>query len=302
VPLVVYGPRVIDRPGRIDRQVGLIDFGPTILGAAGIDIPPEFEGASLLPHLSSRFELPQEQLRPSGLPFSCLVSEAVAHRPEKKAFRCPPWKLIYDPFFGAAELYNLERDPGETENVIEVEAGIASDLTDILLTSLETYYPGGWCVAWRNPRGKGTIRGKIELNSAMIEVVGHHLYPAFDPGLDSLVTSSDRTRLTFRSMLERRWEGVEVRMPSRQRVKIDVEVSGSRGLETLVGLNPREITFPVTLNPEEAEVGRDRLHSLFRQDKADIVVFWIDPGSQPMARDEKQEELRRKLKAIGYID
>jgi len=176
VPLVVYGPLVIDETGRIDRQVGLIDFGPTILAAAGIEIPPEFEGASLLPYLSSRFELPQEQLRPSGLPFSCLVSEAVAHRPEKKALRCPPWKLIYDPVFGAQELYNLERDPGETENVIELEAGIASDLTDILLTSLQTYYPGGWCIAWRNPEAKGSITGKIELNSAMIEVVGHNLY------------------------------------------------------------------------------------------------------------------------------
>ncbi|MFH1313388.1 MAG: sulfatase [Candidatus Eisenbacteria bacterium] len=302
VPLVIYGPRVVDETGRIDQQVGLIDFGPTILSAAGIEIPPEFEGASLLPHLSSRFKTQQEQLRPSGLPFSCLVSEAIAHRPEKKALRCPPWKLIYDPFFGARELYNLERDPGETENIIEVEAEVASDLTDILLTSLQTYYSGGWCIAWRNPEGKGTIRGNLELNSAMIEVVGHNLYPAFDPAVDSLTISHDRTRLSFGSMLEKRWEGVEVRMPSRQRATIDIVISGSGGFETLVGQTPRELTFPATLNPESAEVGRDQLHTLFRQDKADLVIFWIDPGSQPMARDEKQEELRRKLKAIGYID
>jgi len=103
-------------------------------------------------------------------------------------------------------------------------------------------------------------------------------------------------------MLEKRWEAVEVRMPSRQRAKIDIAVSGTRGFVTLVGQSTREITFPVTLNPETAEVSRDQLHNIFRQDKADLAIFWIDPGSEPMARDEKQEELRRKLKAIGYID
>ena len=185
---------------------------------------------------------------------------------------------------------------------MELETGIASDLTDILLTSLETYYPGGWCVAWRNPTGKGTIRGKIELNSAMIEVVGHNLYPAFDPKEDSLLTSPDRMRLSFRSTLEERWEGVEVRMPARQRAKINIAVRGPREFKILVGQTSRDLTFPLTLNPEEAVVTRDRLHSLFRQDDADLAIFWIDPGSEPMARDEKQEELRRKLKAIGYID
>jgi arylsulfatase A-like enzyme len=302
VPLVVYGPGLIDDAHRIEQQVGLIDFGPTILQAVGIEIPATFEGASLLPYLSTRFESPYEEFRPSGLPFSCLVSEAIAHRPERKALRCPPWKLIYDPFFGAIELYNLKQDPGETENVIEVETEIASDLTDILLTSLQTYYPGGWCIAWRNPIGTGTISGKIEVDTGMIEVVGHNLYPELDPLLDSLVTSPDRRRLDFRSLLENRWEGVEIRMPSRQTARIDLVIREAGELRTFVGQKPRHLTFPARLTPEEAEVGRGELHKLFRPDDADLAIFWVDPGSQPMARDEKQEELRRKLKAIGYID
>ena len=42
VPLVVFGRRVIDQARRIADQVGLIDFGPTILEAAGLEIPAEF--------------------------------------------------------------------------------------------------------------------------------------------------------------------------------------------------------------------------------------------------------------------
>jgi arylsulfatase A-like enzyme len=302
VPLVIYGPGLIDEAGRVGDQVGLIDFGPTILEAAGLKIPARFEGASLLPYLSSRFKSTHGDLRPSGLPFSCLVSEAIAHRPEKKALRCPPWKLIYDPFFGAGELYNLAHDPGETENLIETEPEVASDLTDILLTSLQTYYPGGWCIAWRNPEGVGTISGSVTVDKRMIEVVGHDLYPELDPLLDSLVTSPDRRSLAFRSLLEKRWEGVEIRMASREPAGIDLIVRDAGELRTVVGQEPRQLTFPVRLTPEDAEVGRDELHRLFRRDDVDVAIYWIDPGSQPVARDEKQRELRRKLKAIGYID
>ena len=136
----------------------------------------------------------------------------------------------------------------------------------------------------------------------MIEVVGHDLYPELDPLLDSLVTSPDRKSLTFRSMLEKRWEGVEIRMASRQAASIDLVIRSADRLRTLVGQRSVQPTFPIKLDPEDAEVGRQDLHNLFRQDDIDLAIFWVDPGSQPIARDEKQEELRRKLKAIGYIE
>jgi hypothetical protein len=302
VPVVIYCPVLIDEPARVSQQIGLIDFGPTILSALGIEKPAVLEGTSLLPLISTRFEASREQLRPCGLPFSCLVSEGIAHRPERKAMRCPPWKLIYDPFFGAVELYNLKQDPSEVRNVIEVEPEIAANLTDILLTSLAPYYPGGWCIAWRGNGNRGTIKGTVEVGAGMIEVVGHRLHPNLDPMLDSLFTASGRRRVVFRSMVEECWEGAEIRMPSRQTARIDLDVQGSRHLAALIGQNVRQIGFPATLSPNDAEVSRDQIHTLFRQDDADLAIFWIEPGSQPTATDEKREALRRKLKAIGYID
>jgi hypothetical protein len=91
-------------------------------------------------------------------------------------------------------------------------------------------------------------------------------------------------------------------MPSRQKAMIDLSLDGERDLDVLIGGRVRRITFPEELTPGETEISRSNLSRLFRQDDAELVVFWIDPGSEPTAQDEKQEELRRKLKAIGYID
>jgi choline-sulfatase len=301
VPLVMYCPAVITSSGRIDAQVGLIDLGPTILDVLGFEVPQAFEGVSLLPLMTGGEYASGRQFRACGLPTACLVAEALAHRPEKKALRCPPWKLVFDPFFGADQLYNLAEDPGETSNLLETEPEMAANLTDILLTSMEAYYPGGWCIAWR--AGGGTdIEGTVKVGGGLIEVIAHNLFPTFDPHLDSLATSGDRREVHFRSRLEDRWEGVEIRMPSRQKAGLDISIDGRRDADVLIGGRTRHLTFPTELTPGEAEIDRDNLHRLFRQDGADLVVFWVDPGSEPTAMDEKQEELRRKLKAIGYIE
>lgn len=302
VPLVVYCPKLGAEPGRIEHQVGLIDLGPTILQVLGIQIPASFEGRSFLGLMTDGEAPSQHELRPCGLPVSCLVSEAIAHRPEKKAIRCPPWKLVYDPFFGAVELYNLAEDPGETSNLIDREAETATNLMEILLASLDSYYPGGWCIAWRGRPDAGSIKGKITVGSGLIEVVAHGLYPEFEPEADSLLTSGDRRQVFFKSGLGEAWEGVEIRMPSRQKALIEITSGGVSDLKVQVGTETQQIGFPITLVPERAAVARNQLHTLFKGNEADIVLFWIDPGSQPTALDRKQEELRRRLKAIGYIE
>jgi choline-sulfatase len=301
VPLVIYCPAVIGTGGRVRDQVGLIDLGPTVLDVLGLDVPETFEGISLLPLMTGGKYSPDRQFRSGGLPTPCLVAEAIAHRPEKKALRCPPWKLVFDPFFGADQLYNLSQDPGETSNLIEAEPEMAANLTAILLTSMEAYYPGGWCIAWR-ARNDSDIEGTVKVGGGLIEVIGHNLFPEFAPQLDSLAISRDRREVYFRSRTEDRWEGIEIRMPSRQQARLDVALDGRRDVDVMVGGRTRRLTFPADFTPGEAEIGRSDLHRLFRQDDADLVVFWVDPGSEPTALDEKQDELRRKLKAIGYID
>lgn len=50
-PLVIRWPAAIPRPGRTDALASAIDIGPTVLEAAGLPLPPTFQGVSLLPIL-----------------------------------------------------------------------------------------------------------------------------------------------------------------------------------------------------------------------------------------------------------
>jgi len=305
VPLVIFAPSCVDAGSSIPDQVGLMDIGPTILQSAGIDAPPAFEGRSLMPLMSSRFEATEGDLRPGGLPYSCYVAESIAHRPERKALRCPPYKLIFDPFFGTAELYNIEDDPLEANDLAAARPGQALQMTDLLLTAMEAYYPGGWGIAWRASGAavaRAAIEGSVDIPRGLIETAGHNILPDVDTHVDALATSHDRKNVTFRSDLSPGWEGVELRMAGSAIAGFDVLVAGSKRLAVQVGHQVRDITFPVTLEPEEARLGRRDLGRVFAETPADLVIFWVDPGSQPSALDEKEAELRRKLKAIGYID
>jgi hypothetical protein len=302
VPLVVFSPSQVDAGSKVSEQVGLIDLGPTILQSEGIGIPESFEGRSLMPLISDRFEAPPDQVRPIGLPYSCYVAESIAHRPEKKALRCPPYKIIFDPFFGTTELYNIEVDPHETHDLSGERPDLAMQMLDVLLTAMEPYYSGGWRIAWRGPDKAAVIEGMVDIPQGLIETVGHNLLPEEDPHVDALVTSYDKKRVAFRSQVDPAWEGVELRMAEPEKASFDIHISGSTKARVQVGHQVRDLTFPVTLDPAEATLGRRDLGRVFAETPADLVIYWVDPGSQPSALDEQQAELRRKLKAIGYID
>lgn len=301
VPLVLFCPSYVAGPLRVGQQVGLIDVAPTILDALSIDIPPNFEGKSLMPLVSSKFGTFDKSPRPCGVPAGCLITEAVIHRSEKKSLRCPPWKLIFDPFFGAAELYKIAEDPNETANLIDTRGDIASGLTDVLLL-MEPYYSGGWGVAWRGSSEGGRIRGHLNADQGVIEATSHDFYPDVFPESDTLVTSADRREVFFSTGIERTWRGAEVRMMSAARTRFDINLNGRRRFDVMIGHKLENVEFPISIEPSSALVARQDLRDLFQNSDADCIIYWAPPGSQPTATEEKMVELRKKLKTIGYIE
>ena len=307
VPLIVYCPALTTKAERIDSQVGLIDLAPTIFDALGIEKPATFEGVSFAPLISARFKRSGETARPCGLPADCLVAESIARRSEKKALRCPPWKLIFDPFFGAVELYNLADDPHEGRNIIDANPEVTSRLTQTLLV-MEKYYPGGWCIAWRAEGGK--VRGRVTVDTSMIEAAAHSFFPDIDPETDSLVTSADWKTVRFSTAGGAAWRGLEVRMAERANATFALKTTGRdaqrpAGLQAAIGATGETSGFPFTLSPDRARVERKDLRDLFK--RADVeawnyLVFWLEPGSEPAAKAQKDKELRRQLKAIGYLE
>ncbi|MCA9008418.1 MAG: arylsulfatase [Planctomycetaceae bacterium] len=113
-PLIARWPAVIKTGGDLTRQPGhVIDIMATSLDVAGIDYPSEFQG---------RRPIPME-----GMSLAPIFRGQERHGHEILAWHCSrgrairsgPWKLVRPVDDRDWELYNLNDDPGETNNLTE---------------------------------------------------------------------------------------------------------------------------------------------------------------------------------------
>ena len=120
-PMIVRWPGVVE-PGRLTRKPAqLIDIMPTLLEAAGTSYPDTYqnhsilpmEGKSLMPLLKGDEYTPREPM----------FREYRGSRAVSKG----PWKLVAErgkPW----ELYNIETDRSETNNLIDEHPGLSEEL------------------------------------------------------------------------------------------------------------------------------------------------------------------------------
>ncbi|MDO3385616.1 sulfatase [Gilvimarinus sp. SDUM040013] len=117
VPLLAYAPGYLPKGKKVDNIVANLDIAPTVLDIAGVTTMPEqFEGASFLPLAQGksvedwREELVYEYYWEFNYP----------HTPTTFALRSDKYKLIqYHGVWDTEELYDLENDPKEMNNLIE---------------------------------------------------------------------------------------------------------------------------------------------------------------------------------------
>jgi N-acetylglucosamine-6-sulfatase len=117
LPLIVRYPPSIQAGSRIQEFALSIDLAPTLLEMAGVEIPGDMQGRSLVPLL--RGEHPQDWRNSFLIEY---YSDTVMRRLVTmgyQAVRTDDWKYIrYTDLEGMDELYNLESDPYEIENII----------------------------------------------------------------------------------------------------------------------------------------------------------------------------------------
>jgi arylsulfatase A len=128
VPLAMWWPGTI-RPGLTSAEpVASIDFYPTLVELAGLVPQSQLDGASLVPLLSGQR---LGESRPLFWHFPCYIGKSTP----SSAVREGDYKLIE--FFedgGHVELYNLRKDPGESNNLASTEPAKASALATMLRT------------------------------------------------------------------------------------------------------------------------------------------------------------------------
>ena len=131
VPLVIQLPG--QKSGRVVRDLtGSIDIMPTVLDLLDVPLPgkvrEQMEGKSLAP-----------ALRGEKIARDVYLETDYRRYTYKRAVQTPGgWKLIVTMEDGKRELYDLNADPGETRNLVEVEPRIAYELEQKLFTHLKS--------------------------------------------------------------------------------------------------------------------------------------------------------------------
>ncbi|WP_242157514.1 sulfatase [Aestuariivivens sediminis] len=133
IPMLMRYPKTI-QPGTIIKDIALnIDLAPTILDLAGVDTPSYMQGESMTRLFDNHRN--HENWRTSFM-FEYYVDDAYPYAgPNMLAIRTKRFKLI-DAFLedDIDELYDLENDPGEMNNLIndpeyqDIEDGLRTEL------------------------------------------------------------------------------------------------------------------------------------------------------------------------------
>ena len=125
VPLILtgYGPSAVE-PGVVERPVHVTDILPTLCEMTGVPTPEaDLHGHSLLGRGGDE---PHYFLSMNG------EEVGVEGMTEKLSVLLPPWKLVETPVSERVELYKLDDDPGELNDLAELEPDIRDRLRDRL--------------------------------------------------------------------------------------------------------------------------------------------------------------------------
>ena len=126
VPLIFVLPQAQGKNKKIDRQAGLIDVLPTVLDYMGYPIPRQVQGHSLMPVMDG---LTLEEKKQQYYIESVFAQESLGCAPIRGVVE-GPFKYIDLP---RPELYNLESDPQEKDNLADRDPEACRHLKNELL-------------------------------------------------------------------------------------------------------------------------------------------------------------------------
>jgi choline-sulfatase len=166
IPLVISNPVLFPRAVETDAFGSLVDLLPTIATLAGTELDPDARGLDLSPILAAKAAPERARLRRADSDFSPVTKhrapadsvqeevhftyddhqaatalQNVPGQPNRiRAIRTPQHKfaLYFDPAGDAApeyEMYDLERDPDESANLVNRSSGEAVSASDRALRS-----------------------------------------------------------------------------------------------------------------------------------------------------------------------
>lgn len=119
------------KAGRYTDLVSTIDLAPTILSAAGVAVPKQMHGLSLLDAAAGKGPLKRDAVFGEIFEHTAIDLDRPAVNLTHRWVRRGDWKLIV-PVKGQPELYDLKSDPFEKTNLAEKEPERVKRLTTVL--------------------------------------------------------------------------------------------------------------------------------------------------------------------------
>lgn len=114
MPFLIRWPGVV-KPGiRPEALIQNIDYAPTFLEAAGLDIPGDIQGRSILPILKNEGETPDDWREAI---YYFYTGEGTHRVPAHDGVRTDRYKLFHLPRTDEWQLFDLQKDPREMRSV-----------------------------------------------------------------------------------------------------------------------------------------------------------------------------------------
>ncbi len=126
IPFMISGPGI--QPGRSDARTRGIDVGPTLLGLASLEAAPGMYGVDVLGE-----DIPETRVRVIETYRGAVlnvpgVKEIMSNMgPQLQGILIDGWKLVTNG--KRSQLYHLERDPGELENIAHLHPELVAAFT-----------------------------------------------------------------------------------------------------------------------------------------------------------------------------
>jgi arylsulfatase A-like enzyme len=142
IPFMARLPGLIQPQSSTDYAGLNFDLFPTCLELAGLEIPTDLDAVSLLPALRGQsIDRPRDLYfvrREGGVAYAGKSYEAIIRG---------PWKLLQNTPFEPRELYNLNDDPLETNNLAGQRPRIFNELSTALARQIQI----GGATPWQSP-------------------------------------------------------------------------------------------------------------------------------------------------------
>jgi arylsulfatase A-like enzyme len=148
MPMIVWAPGRIAAGKQIDGLCQQMDIGPTILEWAGVEIPETMEAKSLLPALEG------DDWQPRNFVYAEHSKDGILQETDFMTMvRSKDWKLVHFMDEPWGQLFDLENDPDEVNNLWDDAA--SQEKKQELLAELREwrmrsdYHTRNWAESWR---------------------------------------------------------------------------------------------------------------------------------------------------------